>query len=85
MKHRELLQHSHLPKPNWAPIHQLLGDQMPELAPGPRGKHRLALALTQRFGENWRLNSQAQSAVHHFDTETERVRAFFISKGVSHG
>lgn len=58
---------------------------MPQLMPGPRGRARLVQALTQRFGENFRMNSEAQKALGHFDGETLKIRTWLVHKGVQHG
>ena len=85
LKHADLLKHKQLPKPDWAPIRRVLGDQMPDLMPGPRGRQRLVQSLTQRFGENFRMNSEAQRTLQHFEDETHKIRTWLVSKGVSHG
>lgn len=85
MKHAHLLRHPALPKPDFAPIARVLGEGMPELMPGPRGRQRLSLALAQRFGENYRTNQGAQAVMKHFDDETEKVSSWLKLKGVSHG
>lgn len=72
-------------KADFSQFKKLFGDLMPELSPGPRGRHRLVLALTQRFGEHFRMNAEAQGALKYFDSETQRIRAHLIAKGASHG
>lgn len=85
MKHAHLLQHPGRPKADFQPIAHLLGDIMPQLMPGPQGRQRLVLALAQRFGENFRMNSAAQGALKHFEGETEKVRSWLKLQGVQHG
>lgn len=85
IRHSELLRHPDAPKADFGPIRQVLGELMPELMLGPRGRHRLTLALTQRFGENFRMNTQAQAVVRHFDEQEHTARSWLHNKGVSHG
>ena len=84
MKHAHLLQHPELPKPDFTPIKRLLGDMMPDMPVGPRGRQRLIRALTQRFGENYRAFEAANEALKHFDNESAHVRAWLHAKGVQH-
>lgn len=84
MKHAHLLKDPKLPKANFAPIKLVLGDLMPGLMPGPRGRHRLVLALAQRFGENFRMNTDAQRVLGHFDSETHKIALYLRSKGAQH-
>ncbi len=85
MKHKHLLQDPKLPKADFSPLKHVLGDLMPQLMPGPRGRQRLTLALTQRFGENFRMNGEAQKAMKHFEDETNKIRSWLVSKGVTNG
>lgn len=85
LKHADLLHHPQLPKADFTPIRRILGDMAPDLMPGPRGRQRLVQALTQRFGESFRMNSEAQRALHHFEGETTKIRSWLKLKGVQHG
>lgn len=85
MKHAHLLKHPQLPKPDYTPIRNVLQELMPVLSPDSRGRARLHLALTHRFGENFRMNEQAKQAVAHFDSETARIKLWFKQRGVQDG
>lgn len=74
-KHRKILADPTLPRADFGPIREALGDLTPDLMPGKRGRHRLVQALTQRFGENFRTNAGAQKLMQHFDDETEHMKA----------
>lgn len=63
-----------IPAPDYSPIREALGDLMPDLPPGARGRHRLVLALTQRFGENFRMNGKARELLAHFEDESAHIR-----------
>lgn len=81
-KYVHLLGDPRMPKPDYTPIRQELGELMPHLMPGPRGRQRLTLALTQRFGENWRMNIAAKSMMGHFESEDLKLRTYFHGKGL---
>lgn len=83
MKHGHLIKEA--PQVDFEPLKKLLGDLYPQLNPGPQGRQRLIRALTQRFGENYKVFAAAHEALRHFDGETAHVRNWLRLKGVQDG
>lgn len=63
------------------PIHKALEDEyIPDLPPGPIGRHRLVTALATRYGSNFRIIPGARKAIEHFDNETKNVKSLVEAK-----
>ena len=67
---------SHLP--------QILGDATPELPRNPVGRHRLIMALHQRFGPNFRSLPGVSGLVDQFDSEVEFERKLAQMKAIKY-
>ena len=52
-------------------LQSILGDAMPELPKNPVGRHRLVMALSQRFGPNFRSLPGVSGLIKQFDDEIE--------------
>lgn len=52
-------------------LHDILGDAMPELPRDQVGRHRLIMALHQRFGANFRSLPGITGLVKQFDDEID--------------
>lgn len=66
---------------DFSPIQELLKDNTPQLIPGELGRLRLTKALQQQFGDGFRSNVAAQSAIKHFDGETDRAKEILRLRG----
>lgn len=53
---------------------QILGDGMPDLPRNALGRHRLVMALRQRFGDNFRSLPGISGLVSEFDGEVEHEK-----------
>jgi hypothetical protein len=58
-----------VPKMNFGPIQQVLGENTPDITPTPLGRHRLVSALMKKFGADYRNIPVARKALDHFDSE----------------
>lgn len=75
------------PKMNMGPIKEALGDDTPEILnhdgqPTPLGRFRLVSALRNKYGENYRNNPTATSALRHFDSEHDYFKSVRKIRGV---
>lgn len=52
-------------------LHEVLGEATPELPRSPVGRHRLVMALNQRFGPNFRSLPGVKELMGQFDSEIE--------------
>jgi hypothetical protein len=52
-------------------LHEVLGEATPELPRNAVGRHRLIMALNQRFGANFRALPGVKEVVKQFDHEIE--------------
>lgn len=55
------------------PIHEALDGQSPELDETAVGRHRLISALTQRYGQGFKLIPAAKKALEHYDREADVI------------
>jgi hypothetical protein len=67
---------SHLP--------EILGDAMPSLPKDPIGRHRLIMALHQRFGPGFRSLPGVSGLVDQFDQEIEFERKVAQLKAIKY-
>lgn len=78
---RHLMAVSGEPKMEMGPIHKALGETGLQLDPTPLGRYRLLSALRNKYGPSFRNNTQAQSALRHFDGEFQHYSKIRQIKG----
>lgn len=66
-------------------IQKVLGDQMPQLAPGEVGRLRLMRSLRGNFGEAFRSNKIAQGAITEFDEQTKQAKEILRLRRIQNG
>jgi len=74
------------PTMNLEPIKKILGDKMPQITnsdgePTVLGRHRLASALRNKHGDEYRNIPEAKSAMDHFDSEHDYFKKLRKIKG----